>query len=221
MLIKNITKSIIDGIGKTLSDYGFDYSKRNKKFIKSKGNVQQIFELLFYKENAISILVEPWVKIKIKPIEDIYHMVSSKDAKYNDSAITLGNNMGEIIQYYEKGNEKRSEFANMRYLIEDDQDVKVLIKVIPKGFIEFVLPYFDSNSSIIEVDRLLNETPRELSIHHPLYPTRACIGLIAAKLVSNPNYKELVTIYEEETREANPFYREEFERLIKLLDNKY
>lgn len=217
MLIKDVKKKINEGTATQLLKHGFIFNKGRNEFKRVTNGVQQIFDLLFYKESNGSILIEPHIRIKIKDIEDIYHKASMKEAKYNDATITLGNNLGEIIQYYDKGHEEGGEYINMKYLIENENDVDTLIKVIPERFEQYALPYFESNNSIAEVDKLLNENPRELSIHNLIYPIRACIGLIAAKLNHNPDFNRLVTIYDEELIDANPINKEEFIRVKTLL----
>jgi hypothetical protein len=215
MLIKDVSKKIINGIKEPISELGFNLNKSKREFKRKKGDCEQIFQLLFYKEGG-SILIRPVVRIKIKSIEDVYHKVSKKKAEYNDATTTLGNNLGEIIKYYETGRDNLSEYMNMRYLIEDKKDIEILKKVIPERFHDYALPYFDSNCSIKSVDQLLNTTPREMSIHNGLYPIRACIGLIAARLNNNPDFNEIVKIYEEELADANPDNKAEFEELKEL-----
>jgi hypothetical protein len=102
------------------------------------------------------------------------------------------------------------------WLIEDKSDVKKLIEVIPHYLKETILPYFEQNSSIESVDKLLNKYPREISIHNSLYPLRANLAIIAARLNNNPKYNDLLNIYQEELEEADITYKEDFEKLIFL-----
>lgn len=217
MLIKDVSNRILGAIEEPLLIHGFIFNKRKKEFKRQVNGVQQIFDLLFYKENSGSIFVEPQLRIKIKKIEDIYHDVTSKDAKYNDGTTTLGNNFIAIINYYEKGDEKGGKAANLKYLVENETDIDTLIKVILNRFEEYALPYFNSNSSVAEADKLLNENPRDLSVHNLIYPIRASIGIIAARLNDNPNFENLVAIYEEELEDANPINKQEFDKLKTML----
>jgi hypothetical protein len=106
----------------------------------------------------------------------------------------------------------------MKYVIENENDLETLGKVIPIRFKQYILPYFDENSSVERADKLLNEDARNLSPHNWVYPYKAMMGMIAAKLTKNPKYDELVSIYREELAEANPVNKEEFEKLTALLE---
>ena len=56
-----------------------------------------------------------------------------------------------------------------------------------------------------------------MSIHNYIYPLRANIGIIAAKLNNNPNFNDLIKIYEKELDEAEENYKNEFFKLISIL----
>lgn len=210
-----VKDAINKGVSERLAKHDFLFNKKEERWERKIGGGIQIFDLLFYVYPK-EILINPVFKLKLYLIEDIYHRVTQKEEQYNIGTDTLGNSLGQIIKFYDMG-DRRGTGENISYKVENDEDIEILKKVIPERFEEYILPYFSSYSSIEQVDKLLNENPRELSIHNDSYPIRACIALIAAKLVKNPNYAELVKIYEEETREANPVNRNEFEDLVKLL----
>ena len=212
MQIESTSRKLLEGIEKEISKHSFKLIKRDKCFKRIVDqNIVQIFTILFTrKEDGIS--VAPAIHIKIKPIEDIYHQVAVKDHQYFDGTFTLGNSLFKIISYLEHGivldyDEKKS------YLIEEEKDIEILIKVINERFKEYVLPYFDKNSSISRADELLNAYPREISIHNWLYPLRANLAIIAAKLNKNNEYTELIKIYEEELKGAQDSYKVEFNKL--------
>jgi hypothetical protein len=165
-------------------------------------------------------LFEVGIHIKIKAIEDIYHQATEKEAKYYTSTQTLGNNLFAIIDYFDNGDGTGSKSINKRHLMENEEDINTIVKVFPRSIEEYVLPYFESNSNIDQVDKLLNENPQELSVHYYLYPLRACIGIIAAKLTHNPRYNEVLKIYEVQLQEANTIFKKEFEKLKLLLSKE-
>ncbi|MEQ1677947.1 MAG: hypothetical protein ABL876_14660, partial [Chitinophagaceae bacterium] len=198
--------------------YGFIFDSKRKRFVKEIKGGMQVFDLLFY-AYPNEILVKPVFKIKLHLIEDIYHQVTQKEKSYNEETQTLGNSLGQIMKHYDNS-DRIGTTEDISYKIENEDDIEILKKVIPERFKEYILPYFNKNSSIEQVDKLLNEFPRELSIHNRPYPIRACIAIIAARLVRNPNYNELLKIYDEETVDANPENRKEFEDLAKLLEKE-
>lgn len=217
MVIKDVSVRIFEALKKPLLMHGFIFNKGKKEFKRTTNGAQQIFDLFFHKENDGSIFIEPQIRIKISEIENIYHKVSIEGGKSRDEIFTLGNNFIAIMNYIDKGDDNGEKDINTKYMVENDSDVDVLIKVIPKRFEEYALPYFDSNSTIAEVDKLLNENPRNLSVHNLIYPIRACIGIIAAKLSNNPHFENLVSVYEEELQDANPVNKEEFDQLKRVL----
>jgi len=216
MKMEEVKGRLLEGMDKSFENFGFALNKNEIEYQRIKGSSIQTFYFLVLKKKE-GIYVEPRWSIKLKEILDIYHKVATKEKKYFKYTPVLENSLGELIEYVENGNETGSG-KSMQYLIENDEDVLTLTKVIPMRFEEYVLPYFEKNSSIEKVDELLNKNPKELCIHQWLYPLRACIGIIAAKLVKNPQYNELLCIYEDELQEAVPAYKEEFERLKLILN---
>lgn len=216
MIMKDVKCRLLEGMDQSFENFGFELNKNEIAYQRIKGSSNQTFYFLILKKKD-GIYVEPRWSIKLKEILDIYHKVATKEKKYFKYTPVLENSLGELIEYVENGNETGSG-KSMQYLIENDEDVLTLTKVIPKRFEEYVLPYFEKNSNIEKVDQLLNRNPRELCIHQWLYPLRACIGIIAAKLAENPHYNELLCIYEEELHDAVPAYKEEFERLKSILN---
>ncbi|MHB2154390.1 hypothetical protein ACX8XN_08325 [Calditrichota bacterium GD2] len=218
MLIKNVKKKIINELSDYLSKFGFKYNKKFDYFIRKSPESLQIIDLIFYKNKDGSITVEPVIRIKLKRIEEIYHKVTLKDKKYLDATSTISINLGKLIEHIENGINKDTN-NDLRYLIENEQDILILIKVLKDKFERYVVPYFEKYSTLKKIDEILNINPKEISIHNWLYPMRACIALIAAKLSNNPKYDELLKIYDEELEDAAENYKIEFARLKKLLES--
>lgn len=215
MQVKNISEKIIENVAPKFIEHGFKVNKRKREFVREQAGCTQIFDLLFYKKGDI-LEIKPEVRIKIKHIEDIYHHIS---IDHDDIFRTLGNDLFSIIKYYDEGLETGGS-SRTKWIIEDHNDINKLIEVIPIYFEETILRYFNENSSVAKADELLNKYPRDLSIHKSLYPMRACLAIIAAKLNDNPKYDELVEIYEEELEEALDSYKIDFAALKKFLSNK-
>ena len=210
--LRSATNILLTGIEEKISKYGFLYKKKDKSFKREIDGFTQIFDLIFTKKRE-GIYVEPTIRLKSKAIENIYHLVSKKDPKYFEGTKVLGNNLFKIIKYYKEGlevdtNEKQS------YLIEEVNDIKILINVISENFIDFGIKYFDENSSVSRIDYLLNNNPRDISVHNWFYPVRACVAIIAAKLNNNERFTELKNIYKEEMNDSVAPYKDEFNYLI-------
>jgi hypothetical protein len=219
MKLNDVESKLLNGMLESFAKHGFVLNKQDHAYKRIIDRGVQKFYLLFFKKQD-GIYIEPRWSIKLDAILDIYHMVAAKEKKYFKFTPVLENSLGELIEFTDNGNERGSG-KNMQYLIEDDNDIDILIKVIPKRFEEYVLPYFILNSSVEKVDKLLNVNPRELTVHNWLYPSRACMGIIAAILTNNPRYVELVNTYEQELQDANPTYKKEFEDLVALLNERY
>lgn len=214
MKISEASKILLDGITPFFEEYGFKLNKNNCEFKRTINNCTQKFRLLFYREGNY-LAIEPQVSIKIAAIESIYKEASTTEGRpYH----TLGNHLFEILRYIDE-NEEIGKGSSGDWLVENKIHLEELKKVIPEYIEETVLPYFEDNSSIERVDKLLNKYPRELSIHNYIYPLRANIAIIAAKLNNNPQYEKLIEIYEEELEEAEETYKEEFKKLKELLED--
>jgi hypothetical protein len=213
---KDVADALLKGISIPLSKHGFEFDGRKKYFRRETSEAIQIFNLLFTKKKE-GIYVEPTIRIKIKSIEAVYHKVASKDPEYFDGTKTLGNNLFKIKDYLINGTQVDSD-EKKSYLIENPNDIQVLSSVIPENFEEYALPYFDKNSCVSRADELLNSNVTEISVHNWLYPLRANLGIIAAKLNHNPAYYQLVKLYERELEGAEQNYKNEFEKLKNLLN---
>jgi len=195
--------------------YDFTYNQKEYSFIREIDDGKQSFYFLI-NEKTDGIYIEPRWAIQITSMLNVYHQITLKDkASWADTTV-LDNSLGQLIEYIDENNENGSG-KRMRYLIAKDEDVEILQKVIPIRFEEYVLPYFNKNSSIERIDELLNTSPQRLVIHHWLNPHRAIMGIIAAKLNNNPKLDELIMIYGQKLEKAAPNYQKEFENLIRLL----
>lgn len=214
MNIKDVSDELLSQIHDSFKEFDFVLNKGQSEFKRNANNCTQIVDLFFYKRNKI-ITIQPEIRIKEHHIEKIYQTISQiKDRPY----LTLGNHLFKIVKYIDNAIEiDESEEETKDWLVEDDNDISKLVEVIPKYLKQTILPYFDQNSSVPRVDELLNKYPRELSIHNVMYPLRANIAIIAAKLNHNPKFDELLEIYDEELLDAEETYREEFLRLKREL----
>lgn len=216
MLIKDAKKKLIEGLIPLLSEHGFEYAKNKDHFRRSVDNnsIIQIFDMIYTKIND-EIHINIKLKIIVKEIRDIFiKNIVNKERQVNYQ-VTLNADLFKIIKMQEENViDLRS---NTAYLVKNDEDIQTLIRVIPKRFIEYVLPFYERNSSIDAVDKLLNDSPREFSIYLEMYPIRAGQALIAAKLNNNPRLEELKQIYLEKIEKTEKGLKEDLISLISAL----
>lgn len=90
MILKEVSNSLIQGIGVRLLPHRFKFDGRKKYFKRETQKAVQIFDLIFTKKKE-GIYVEPTIRIKINSIEDIYHQVAMKDPSYFEGTTTILN----------------------------------------------------------------------------------------------------------------------------------
>ncbi len=216
MKVKETANRLLEEISPFFEKWEFKLNKQQREFKRAVGECTQIIAFFFYKKGNY-ITIKPEIRIQVKSIVNIYKANTSiKGRPY----CCLGNHLFEILRYIDEGVEhgfRKKAVAD--WLVRDEGSINKLIEVIPTYLEETILPYYDQNSSLSRVDEVLNKKPREMSIHNYLYPLRANVAIIAAKLNGNPKYEELIGIYEEELEEAEDTYKGEFYRLKKYLRN--
>lgn len=213
MKINEIAQQISDGVLESFQKYGFKYRKAQREFVRKIKEADHIFSLMYTKKNDGTITIKPELIIQVKEIEAIYKSIAQiKGTPY----LTLGNHL-LTIRDYDGDDLNYKKKPTKEWLIENQEDINHLIKIIPEYLEEYILPYFDSNSSVSRVDELLNKYPEKMCVHNYMYPTRANIAIIAAKLNENPRYEELVNIYEERMVNAEENSKIEFYKLKGLL----
>ncbi len=214
--ISQVAKELIAHLEPHIVQHSFVLNKNTRCFTRTMDGIVQKFELRLFKDADV-VLVEPVVRIKLAQIENIYHHTCTKDAKYFEATTTLGNSLGKIIRYYDD-NLAIDPPENYKYVVKNIEGaVDILAKALCVYFDEYALRYFDENSSVERADDLLNAAPTTISIHNWLYPVRASLALIAAKLTENSKYLELENIYTTKMQEAVEPYRTDFESIKKLL----
>ena len=206
--ISNVRRELFTGINNIFVERGFRQNLKNSEFRREIDNCKHIFDFFFYKEEN-RIALEPRLRIKVEAIEREYRAITDIPGR---PYLCLGNHLFKIVSYFDHAEEIDKGYSQ-NWLISDEEQIKKLISVIPRYLDETVIPYFNKNSSVKRVDELLNKYPRELSIHNNIYPLRANIAIIAAKLNSNTRYHELINIYEEELKGADATYKNEFFKL--------
>src|SRR5882757_5500371 len=215
MILKKTEDKLFRGMQESFLKHDFVFDAVDRSFKRSIQDGSQAFYFFVYNKRVIEI-VPNW-SIKLNNMTDIYHEITVKPPEAFQYTTVLDNSLFGLMEYVDS-KDKTVTSSSKRYLIENEADIEILKNVIPIRFEEYVLPYFNLNSSVSRVDELLNRNQRELIIHQWLYPHRAIMGVIAAKLTNNPKFDELVTIYDEELKEAAPNYKQEFRNLKRLFN---
>lgn len=107
--------------------------------------------------------------------------------------------------------------VNYRFKIKTIEDIQEWVKVVKDFYFKFVLPFYEMNNFVGEIDILLNEHPSEKVIYLDDLASRIIKGLIAAKLNGNPKYNELRDYYRSEVDSKFQGYFM-YEKCMKTID---
>lgn len=188
-------KIAIPLIGKLSTD-GFVYKKTTNEFVCRKGDYSYIFNL----EQVAwtdSYSIDVNLYISQKQIEGILEKIIGKLRH----KITLGQEIGRI---YKSPDGREVINGDLPIWLREDEDVEAAIESLKWYYSDIARPYFGRFNSLEEIDDIINNPPFN---HCPayvggLFSNRCMKGLIVARLVDNPNYEQLVSIYDEAIRET-------------------
>lgn len=194
---KDIKHHIVEHFGPLMTTEGYIYKKTDNQFICHRGNYTYIFNMLLTAWNlSYSLSIRLW--ISQKQIEDIYESIVGKS-----HGLTFGEEHIERIYYSPDGREIVKGDGLGIWLV-NDEDVYNSTETLKTYYYKIAKPYFNKFTTLEAIDDFINNPPFEYS---PAYvgaflDDRCMKGLIAAKLVNNPNYKQLVGIYDELIKET-------------------
>ena len=215
--LKETKNNIVTSIINSLVDKGFIYDDNKCKFIRtdSFNNEQNIF-LKFYDDKTFFRL-EIFTEIKIEKMTKFFNLLfnTKNNIKYGS---ILNPSLGDLIYFYDKNEEKGGAKNRVVYLIESDNDVKKLSDIIPARIREYIFPYFNSYSSTNQMDKLLNNKIGESILHHFLFPTRACFGVLVAELTHNTLLQDIIAQYRKRLEVANISYQNDFEKVVEEIN---
>lgn len=194
----------------------FKLNKLKSQFILDKEDCRNIFSLVIIKRSGGYVL-EPNIYIQIKEVEYIYQLITKLDsANFNDS-ITIGGTLGNLL-----GNPSGElvQIESLTFPLFEMSDIEIAINEIVQLFNNFCLKYFEKNSNLNTVNKLLNENPEKRTVHMILNPERCTKGLIAAYLTNSPKYDELVEVYAQKMELVKGSLKEEFLDCIDYISSK-
>ena len=106
------------------------------------------------------------------------------------------------------------------FIIDDGDSYKPVVDYL-RTLLPYVAMYFDQIDTIEKLDKLYNRLPIQYNPNARWPDDHACVGLIAAKLVNNPNYDILKSAYLQYLKDINYNEKgiENVKYLIDYLDN--
>lgn len=200
--------SLFERIEPEAMERGFKLIRSRGAFERKRGEVTDNYILSFLSSTK-GARVQPGLTMRYEPLDRIYHQISGAkpaDRVYH-AAISLA------IWRIWGGREK------YEFLLTGDDAVDEVVGKVLDTLREIALPFFDSHSTVADVDRLFNENPNspESRLYNLNNWTRCAYATIAARLVGNPRYPELVQADAEFLARD---YGEQYQALLRLLDTE-
>ncbi len=200
--------SLFERVEPVATQHGFKLIRSRGAFERKRGEVTDNYILSFLSSTK-GARVQPGLTMRYEPLDRIYHQVSGAkpaDRVYH-AAISLA------IWRIWGGREK------YEFLLSGEDAVDAVADKVLDTLREIALPFFESHATVANVDRLFNENPSspESRLYNLNNWTRCAYATIAARLVGNPRYPELVNGYA--ALLAND-YGEQYQALLRLLDTE-
>jgi len=214
-----VTVSVVSGrlladLSRILEPLGFKTNRSRRTFTRRVDNFDQQIQAILNNYPGGGVTVEIRISIHSNEVKEIYRRIQLASRPYH----VLSTDLPRIVRYYDQGSSIPSEQS--WYLAHSDISLTTLLNALGTYIRDYALRYFHENSSIGRMDALLNERPRDLTIHNWLFPVRAQMGLITAKLSKRQDYPALVATYSEQMTGAVEPYKSEFELIKTELANE-
>jgi hypothetical protein len=177
-----------------LTKDGFIYKKTMNEFLCKKDDYKYMFilEQLSWGDHYS---IDVRLAISQKQIETILEKIIGKlRFKY-----TFWQDLARI---YKSPDGRQIVNGNLAILLIQDEDITAAVETLEGYYENIAKPYFKRYDSLEAIDDIINNPPFE---YCPAdvgsgFDDRCMKGLIVARLVNNPKYDELVTIYDEEIK---------------------
>jgi len=220
---KKVLQVIFEKLADKIKIYDFNSFPKEQSFVRRNVDTVFIFQLLIYdrtniKTGAKGFLVEPFIWINVKLIEEYYKEITlNKELKKDTDFVTLGASIAELLSNPDGIHRKWNESLDL--FVFEEKHVEIIAKELIKQFEKFALSYFLKNGNVQAVDRLLNLHPNEYCVHMSNDLFRFIKGLIAARLNSNPKLESLLKTYDRLIieRDMPDHCKEEMSRLKSIL----
>lgn len=189
-----VKERVASGFGKLLKEDGFVYKKTKNLFLSQREEFDYFFiiEQLSWSDH-FSINVH--LAISQKKIENILEkIICNVRDKYTF--------WQDIARIYKSPDHRQIINGNLVVLLFQDEDVEATVESLEGYYENIARPYFKRYESLEAIDDIMNNPPYE---YCPAdigggFDNRCMKGLIVARLVNNPNYNNLLNIYDEEIK---------------------
>lgn len=198
-----LKKQMLAILANKITPYGFSFKKSQECFMKKTEWGWYEYQILSY-NFSYGYEIKTTMSIRYHQVADIYHQISSFEPKYQKGTATIGCFINKLKQ-------------NENYDLNEEDDIESIVNSLEKEFTEIVLPYFENNSSLVAIDKLINTNPEEDNINCTMH-FKCFYGLIIAKIIQNPNYEHLKSVYSKQIKLLdNGFYVENYNKLLEVL----
>lgn len=200
MTKKETVSKIFERITKRIEIFDFKVDFKNQWFVRKTPNCIFVYDIHFYdrtniKTGAKGFLVEPYIWVSVKEIENYYKEITiNKELRRDTDFKTLGSNVAEFLSNPDGIHRKWNESLDL--FVFEEKHVEIVAMELLKQFEEFSMPYFLKNGNVHAVDHLFNQNPTEYCVHMSNDLFRFIKGLIAAKLNGNPKLESLLQTYD-------------------------
>lgn len=168
---------------------GFKYKKSSNEYVCTVEDFTYSFcidQLRWSDHYSIDVRLE----ISQKKIENVLEKIIGKQR----FRATMGNTIGQIKL---SPDGRKYVAGGLQFILLFEEDVTAAVETLFEYYSTIAKPYFKKYSSLKAIDDIMNNDPFDYL--PPYYGAgldgRCMKGLIVAKLVNNPEYDKLVTIY--------------------------
>ena len=201
-----LKKGLFEKLSVLLLQYDFVLFRRMDWFQRHVDLTTQMYRLDFYPGIA-GYTVAPSICLRLEQVERIFHLVSGFETKYQKLTPTIWVTVNDLTKSK----------SGCDYELQTSDDIDSVAEKLFTYFKDVALPFFEQNSSLEAVDKLLNDEPEKDSIYYSFY-LRCYHGVIVAKLNNRSNYHQIAEIYRQElTLFADGYYLTDYERLLDVL----
>jgi hypothetical protein len=102
------------------------------------------------------------------------------------------------------------------YKIETEAEIESFYKIGTEFMENTGYAFFEKYTTLESIDTLMNTNPYSDPVDAGNIASRSRYGIIAAKLVNNPNFDSLVTAYRQRLQ-SGPVYLRQFEACVKFI----
>jgi hypothetical protein len=207
--VRELKGLLLESLQKSLSDDGFILKAPKDSFIRRRGGVTDIFQMVCLDGNP-GLRIQPNVAVRIERVEDIFHQTSGFAARDQKDTPTLGGAIGNITK-----NDNRA----CEFLLASPTEVAFVAEQVMRVFHDFALPYFERFGTLSAIDAELNTRPTERTPNRVAPWLRCATGIIVARLVGRSDYRQLIETYSDVmTHSDKGFYLKRFRALVQSLD---